>query len=78
MLTGMTRYRLNWRKKVILQVSEWQRSFALGRHLGCQPWIAVWRDATFRDVIDLAEGHITRDKPASPMMPPPPKPKEAH
>ena len=75
MLTGLTRYRLGWRRKVVLQVSEWRRRFAVGRHPDYQPWETVWRDATFRDVIDLAEGRISSDKPASPTIPPPPSPK---
>lgn len=54
MLTGNTRYRLGWFGKVILEVSEWRR-----RPTRCHPdtwsWIEDWRDATFRDVLDLAE-----------------------
>ncbi|HHL4079919.1 MULTISPECIES: hypothetical protein [Burkholderia] len=54
LLTGNTRYRLGWFGKVILEVSEWRRQAALS-HPDTWPWIEVWRDATFRDVLDLAE-----------------------
>ncbi|WP_241301038.1 hypothetical protein [Burkholderia cenocepacia] len=54
MLTGNTRYRLGWFGKVILEVSEWRRRPTRG-HPDTWPWIEDWRDATFRDVLDLAE-----------------------
>ncbi|WP_275523659.1 hypothetical protein [Burkholderia cenocepacia] len=54
MLTGNTRYRLAWFGKVILEVSEWRRRPTRG-HPDTWPWIENWRDATFRDVLDLAE-----------------------
>lgn len=63
MLTGLTRYRLGWRKKMVLQVSEWRRRFIAGHLPESQPWIAVWRDATFQDVIDLAAQNISKDQP---------------
>lgn len=75
MLTGQTRYRLGWRGKIVLQVSVWQRRFARGGHPDFQPWIAIWRDASFRDVIDLAEGQFSGTEPISKTLPPPPIPR---
>lgn len=80
MLTGLTRYRLGWRKKMVLQVSEWRRQFVVGRLPESQPWIAVWRDATFQDVIDLSASQFSDAQPktqSATSMPPPPKPREA-
>lgn len=54
MLTGNTRYRLGWFGKVILEVSEWRRR-PTRSNPDTWPWIEDWRDATFRDVLDLAE-----------------------
>lgn len=54
LLTGNTRYRLGWSGKVILEVSEWRRQ-PTRSHPDTWPWIEDWRDATFRDVLDLAE-----------------------
>jgi hypothetical protein len=75
-LTGQTRYRLGWRGKIVLQVGIWYRSFELGRHPDYQPWVTGWRDAVFRDVIDLAEGRFSSKKPAETRMPPPPRPRK--
>jgi hypothetical protein len=75
-LTGEIRYRLSWRKKVILQVGIW----ASNSHPMVPPsrwdWLVSWRDATFRDVIDLAEGRIAAEKPAPVLMPRPPQRKD--
>jgi hypothetical protein len=64
-LTGNTRYRLGWFGKVILEVSEWQRRPTQG-HPDTWPWVEGWRDATFRDLLDLVERNWT-------FFPPPPK-----
>jgi hypothetical protein len=76
MITGLTRYRLNWRGKVVLQVSEWRRN----AHWRIPPsgwgWVVVWRDAKFRDVMDISEGRVTPDRPQTERrMPPPPGPR---
>ena len=76
-LNGQTRYRLGWRGKIVLQVGVWYRSFELGRHPDYQPWVAGWRDAVFRDVIDLAEGNFSAEKPAPAKIPTPPRPRNA-
>lgn len=71
MLTGLTRYRLGWRKKIVLQVSEWVRTFTPGR----APWLdgykAVWRDATFQDVMDLEHRKFSAEAPKVELPPPP-------
>lgn len=70
-LTGQTRYRLGWRGKIILQVSEWRRGFPGSGQIDT-PWVASWRDATFRDLIDLAEEKFSIHKPPHREIPPPP------
>lgn len=72
MLTGETRYRLGWLGKIVLQVSEWQKGFS---RLGPPPWVAHWRDATFRDVLDLTEGRFSQSAPDPVNLPPPPPPR---
>lgn len=50
MLTGRTRYRTNWRGKIILQVEETGVEFDYDRyHIECQS-VTSWRDAK---VVDL-------------------------
>ena len=76
MITGRTRYRLGWRGKVVLQVSEWKRPPRVVWSPPYIPCIEVWRDATFRDVMDISEGKVTPDRPNSERgipKPPPPK-----
>lgn len=74
MLTGLTRYRLGWRKKIVLQVSEWVRNIGKFPPAPGDEWRPVWRDATFQDVVALAEGSFSKDRPVARKMPPPPRP----
>lgn len=73
MITGRTRYRLGWRGKVVLQVQCWERQWTAGRWPGAAPWAERWRDATFRDVLDIAEGRVTPERPPVQRAPRPPR-----
>ena len=76
MLTGRTRYRIGWRKKLVMQVEFWGVSAAGG-------WIVSgysrqWRDATIEDMQAIERGEVSNDRPAWPgSLPPPPKPRSA-
>ena len=63
MLTGKTRYRLGWRKKMILQVEHWCRSSSYPNPYH-RTYSAHWFDATFQDVLDLESGKVSPMKPA--------------
>lgn len=63
MLTGKTRYRLSWRKKMILQVEHWCRSSSYPNPYH-RTYSAHWFDATFQDVMDLQDGKVEPTKPA--------------
>lgn len=63
MLTGQTRYRINWRKKMILQVEHWCRSSSYPNPFR-RTYSAHWFDATFQDVMDLETGKVSPTKPA--------------
>jgi hypothetical protein len=64
MLTGLTRHRVGWRGRMILEVQVWRRAHVPGIHPDSQRWHAVWRDANFRDVIELAERTFSAEAPA--------------
>ncbi|MEX3915981.1 hypothetical protein AB4Y43_07010 [Paraburkholderia sp. BR10872] len=79
MLTGNTRYRLGWRKKIVLQAEYWYwpplpvpgRGFL---PIGGRQYLRAWRDATFADVIAIERGEVQRDRPETlDRLPPPPK-----
>jgi len=63
MLTGQTRYRLGWRKKMVLQVEHWCRSSSYPNPF-TRTYSARWFDATYQDVIDLQAGKVVPSKPA--------------
>lgn len=72
MLTGLTRHRLGWRGKMILQVSYWCRKFTPGRAPWLDGYAVEWRDATFQDVMDLEHRNFSSSAPKvdAPPMPP--------
>jgi hypothetical protein len=70
MLTGKTRYRLSWRKKMILQVEHWCRSSSYPNPYH-RTYSAHWFDATFQDVMDLQAGKTESTKPADEYSYPP-------
>lgn len=63
MLTGQTRYRLGWRKKMVLQVSEWASNAHPARVPSAWAYVPAWRDATFEDVLAIATGDIQKEAP---------------
>jgi hypothetical protein len=71
-LTGLTRYRLGWRGKMILQVSYWYREFTPGRAPWVDGYATAWRDATFQDVMDLEHRNVSATEPKveGPRLPP--------
>lgn len=75
MLTGRTRYRIGFRKKLVLQVEVWYRPFARNPCTKTTPY-GAWRDATIEDMQQIQRGEVepNRPEPESRMTDPPPKP----
>lgn len=70
MLTGRTRYRIGFRKKLVLQVEYWGGVFR-GRYVPTD-YGRLWRDATIEDMQAIERGEVTIDKPQRFRRPPPP------
>lgn len=75
MLTGKTRYRVGWRKKLVLQVEHanplpWPHGFHYPGHVG-------WRDAAVEDMQAISRGEVMKGRPEPKLStgcpPPPPK-----
>lgn len=62
MLTGRTRYRIGFRKKLVMQVEEWVYPLARYAITLVEPY-SRWRDATLEDMQAIARGDIHADKP---------------
>jgi hypothetical protein len=60
MLTGRTRYRVNWRGKLILQVEYWQQNDYSWRAAPFQvmPYLPWWTDATLAHMQAIERGDI--------------------
>lgn len=67
MLTGRTRYRIGFRKKLVMQVSYWAYpwQFPVRIHNPFTPTPAgeYWRDATVEDMQRIAAGNVFPDAP---------------
>lgn len=77
MLTGKTRYRIGWRKKLVLQVEHsYGQRITAGERRGqiAGPYFG-WRDATCEDMQAIERGEIHSVSSDGRPMPPPAKPK---
>lgn len=67
MLTGRTRYRIGFRKKLVMQVSYWAYpwQFPVRIHNPFTPTPAgeYWRDATVEDMQRITAGNVFPDAP---------------
>lgn len=71
MLTGRTRYRIGFRKKLVMQVEYWGAVSRGGWLLPRQG--QQWRDATIEDMQAIERGEVSNDSPSL-APPPPPRP----
>lgn len=67
MLTGRTRYRIGFRKKLVLQVSywayPWQFPVVIRDPFTPKPAGEYWRDGTVEDMQRIAAGDVFPDAP---------------
>lgn len=69
MLTGLTRYRIGFRKKLVIQVEYWGGVYR-GRYTPLDH-DRLWRDATIEDMQTIERGEVTIEKPSTMRRPPP-------
>lgn len=63
MLTGRTRYRIGFRKKLVLQVEVWVHpALNYGLRATAKPW-PEWRDATIEDMQAIERGEVQTENP---------------